>query len=85
MTDLKKIIRDGNIIIGKDVVLKKLRAGEISQVFVVKNCPTDVLAELNHMKSISEFDLVQTEYTNRELGVLCKKPFSIAIIGIPKA
>ena len=85
MTDLKKLIREGNIILGTDVVLKRLKKGEISTVFVAKNCPAEVLVQLEHYHKVSTFELEKTELTNKELGVLCKKPFSIVLIGVPKA
>ena len=81
-TEIRKLLRDGKLVIGSELVLKGLKKKEISRVFLCSNYPKDKLAELETLKGVSDFEMETLNITNEQLGVLCKKPFSIAIIGV---
>jgi large subunit ribosomal protein L30e len=83
-TELKKLIRDGKTVVGTDVVLKKLKAGLITKVYVASNVAAPTMKELSYLQSLAGFDVENTGLTNEDLGVLCKKPFSISVIGVVK-
>ena len=82
--EIRKLLRDGVLVIGTDVVLKGLKKGHITKVFVAKNCAQDTLEELDYCQKLATFEVEKTDMTNEELGVLCKKPFSISVIGVVK-
>ena len=83
-TEILKLLRDGNLIIGNDVVKKMLKVGKISKVFLAKNCSDEMRSEITYYKKLSTFDIEECEMTNEELGELCKKPFSISVLGVTK-
>ena len=69
--DIKKATEAGNLIIGTTQVTKKAKQGKIARILLSSNCPESVKADLSAYS-------VDVE----ELGVICKKPFSISVLGI---
>ncbi len=82
LEDLKKNILSGNVTIGSDTVLKSLKQGKLSTVFLASNCASKIREEIEHLAQISNTPLVILTLNNEELGVLCKKNFFVATIGI---
>ena len=82
--EIKRLLKTDEIIIGTDRTLKNLRRGHISRVFTASNCNQKVKADLIDYSRISNAELVELQYANEDLGVVCKKPFSISVISILK-
>ena len=82
--ELRKLMETKKVIVGTDRVIKQLKLGKISKVFLTVNCPEDVKADVGAFAKISKTEVVQLDIPNDELGVVCKKPFSISIAGIIK-
>lgn len=80
--EIKKNLETGKLIIGTQLTMKNLKLGNLQKVFVTKNCPADVKNDIMHFSAISGFEVVEVDNTNEELGVVCKKPFSISVIGL---
>ena len=81
----RKAIKEENVIIGTKQVLKNLKLGKISKVYVTSNCPKAVKQDLKNYSSIFDIEVVQLKTPNTELGVLSKKPFSISVLGLKGA
>ncbi len=84
LTELKTVLETKNIVIGAENVLKKIKHGEIKDVFICSNISKSVLDDLNKYSKLAKLNLRQLPQTNEELGVVCKKPFMVSIIGILK-
>ena len=82
--EIKKLLKSDKLIIGSDRVLKAVRASKIEKVFVSANCASSTIDDLEHYVEISNFSLEKLDVSNDELGTICKKPFSVSIIGILK-
>lgn len=82
--ELKKIIKKGNLVIGTELSIKKLKTGAIEKLFYTHNCPAKLKAEIEHYSKINKTEIEELEVNNEELGVLCKKPFSITVLGLAK-
>jgi len=82
MESLKEAIEQGKVIIGADRTLKLLRKGELKEVYLSSNCPKQVKEDIEHYAKLHSIQLFRLKESNEELGVLCKKPFSISVIGI---
>lgn len=82
--DIKKLLTSKKLLIGKDEVLKNIKKGLVHKVYVASNCPGELMGDLKRYLSISSFELLETKVPNDELGTVCKKPFSIAVIGVMK-
>ncbi len=78
--EIRKLLGTDKLVIGTDRVVKLLRAGDLKQVLVASNCKTEVREDVEHLAGDAE--VVALDVTNEELGVFCKKPFNIQVLGI---
>ena len=81
-SDIKKLVAADNVVIGTDETIENLKLGKVQTVVVSSNCPESVVEDINHYAKLSEAEVVVTQYPNEELGVICKKPFSISVLSI---
>ncbi len=79
--EIRKIVKEGKAVIGTSRVVKGLKLGKITKVFITSNCPLKIKKDIKHYAGISGAKVVQLKQPNTELGVLCKKPFSISVLG----
>jgi large subunit ribosomal protein L30e len=84
MKDLKKYLKSEKLVLGTQRVLKNLKTSKLQKVFVSANCPSNVLEDLHKYSKVSKTELVKLDVPNNELGVLCKKPFAVSVIGLLK-
>ena len=84
IAEIKKLLKEDKLVIGTDKVLKGLKSGIISKVFLATNCPAQLKSDIEHYAGISEVEVVDTGLQNEELGDICKRPFSIAVMGLKK-
>ena len=82
--ELRKLIKDKKLLVGTDRTLKALKLGKIEEVFVAANCDAKVKADINHYSKLTKASVSTLKYPNDELGVLCKKPYSISVLGLLK-
>lgn len=82
--EIKKLIKNKNLVIGTEKTLKELKLGKLAKVFVSKNAPESIKADLNKYGKLSKTEVVNLKYDNDEIGEICKKPFSISILGQTK-
>jgi len=80
--ELKNRIQSGQAIIGSSRVVKALQAGKIKTVFMAKNCPIKIRDDLLHYAQLAGAEVVNLEQNNEELGIICKKNFFVAVVGI---
>jgi ribosomal protein L30E len=83
-TEVRALAGTKKLVIGTDRVMDMLKTGKISKVFVTVNCPEAVRESIAKYASLSKAEVVELEIPNDELGVVCKKPFSISIAGVLK-
>jgi len=84
IAEVKKIVKEGKALVGTDNVMKELKLGKLSKVFVTANCPAKVKEDIKHYAKLAKTEVVQLKVPNDELGVVCKKPFSISVLGLRK-
>ena len=75
---LRRAMRTGEVYIGSKRTIKALKDGKAKMVIVAKNCPEDVLEEIER-HSVKK---ITYSGTNMELGAICGKPFSVAALAI---
>ncbi|MBT4935956.1 50S ribosomal protein L30 [Candidatus Woesearchaeota archaeon] len=80
--EIKKQLQEGKVQVGTESVIKGLKKGTLSKVFVAKNCPENVKSDIQHYVQLGNVELVELTMTNEELGVLCKKNFFVSVLGI---
>ena len=81
---IKKAIEGKKAIIGNDETIKEIKKGNVSKVFISSNCPDNVREMYDEYAGISGLEIIQLDYPNDEFATLCKKPFSISVIGLKK-
>ena len=84
IADIKKLLKTDKLIIGTDRVIKGLRKGELTTVYLSSNCPDSVRKEIDHYSKLTEAKVEELKEPNDELGAVCKKPFSISLLGVLK-
>ena len=83
--EIKKNLKSKVLIIGADKALKALKAKELAKIFLASNDPESLVKDVEYYASIVGAEVEKLSMPNDELGVACKKPFSIAAIGMKKA
>jgi len=84
VTELKKILKGENVIVGTERTLKELKRGALERVFVTSNCPASVEQDIDYYARLGNVEKVKLPFPNEELGVICKKPFSISVVSLLK-
>ncbi|MBD3354807.1 50S ribosomal protein L30 [Candidatus Woesearchaeota archaeon] len=82
--EIKKSIKEGNAVIGTNEVIDGLKKSKLAKVYVTSNCPEDIKKDVNYYADFSNADVVNLREKNDELGMICKKPFSISLFGVNK-
>ncbi len=84
LQDVRVLLEKKQLYIGITRTLKALKTGAISKVYVASNTPKDVKDDLSYYTSLSGAQMVTLDEPNTELGVTCRKPFPISVIGVIK-
>ena len=83
-TEIKKLIKAKDLVIGTERTIKNLKLGKVEKIIISSNCAENVANDLNHYTSLNKIETIKVNYLNDELGVICKKPFSISVLSILK-
>jgi large subunit ribosomal protein L30e len=83
-TEIKNLIKSRSIIIGTERTIKGLKLGKIDKVLLSSNCSGRVIDNITHYAALSKVETIKVGYPNEELGVICKKPFSISVLSVLK-
>ena len=79
--EIKRLLKSKKLIIGTERTAKELKLGKLVKVYLSKNSPKSVRADLSHYGKLSSIEVVNLKYSNEEIGEICKKPFSISVLG----
>lgn len=82
---LLKALKENKIIIGTDKSLQLLLTGDIDEVYLASNCPPSVRSKIKSLAESSKVSVTELAQTSEEIGALCKKPFSIAVVSTKKS
>jgi len=82
VAELKKLLAANKAVLGTDETVKLLRQGKIKKVFLASNCNPQVKEDVEQFCKVGSVECVELTQSNEEIGVLCKKPFAISIVGV---
>jgi ribosomal protein L30E len=82
--DIKKNLKTKNLILGTERVIKSLKQGKLSKIFLASNVKEETEQDLKYYSGLSGVELIKLEMPNDELGTYCKKTFSVSVIGLVK-
>ena len=80
--EIKKSIDNKKIVIGLNKTIKNIKQGNISKVYLSNNCPKNIQNDIKRYSKIAKISSVVLNKSNEDLGVICKKPFSISVLSI---
>lgn len=84
ISEIKKALKTKKVILGSEMTLKGLKQAKIQKIYLASNCPATQKRDITHLSKLSKVEIVELKQPNDELGTLCKKPFAISVISIPK-
>ena len=80
--EMKKVLKDGELIIGDRQVKKALLKGNAKMVIVSINASDEIKQDLKRYAELSEIKYYEYPESAKELGYKCAKPFPILSIAI---
>lgn len=84
LAELKKLLKKGTVVIGTKNTLKKLRNNKLEKIWLSSNVPETVKNDILKYSEISNVIVIELPIPNDELGVLCKKQFSVSVASLVK-
>jgi len=82
--EIRALIESKKAVVGTQETIKNLKLGKVAKVYLTANCPDKLKEDVNYYSKLSKAEVVQLNYPNDELGVVCKKPFSISMLSVLK-
>ncbi len=82
--EIKKLLKAGNVILGTEKSMKNLRLGNVKKILLSSNCPAKIEKSISYYAGLNETEMEKLDFPNDELGVICKKPFSISVLAVIK-
>lgn len=76
--EIRKLLGSDKLIIGTDRCMKLLRSGDLKKVILASNAKQQLVEDVQRF----DVEVERLDIPNEELGVYCKKPFNISILGI---
>ena len=83
-TEIKKLLKAGNVVLGTERTLKNLRLGKVEKILLSSNVAEKTEKDVNYYAGISNTEVQKLDIPNDELGIVCKKPFSISVLSVVK-
>ncbi len=82
VAELKKVLESKKAVIGTEETIKLIRQGKIMKVFLSSNCAPQAMDDIKRLCKINNVEIVELAQNNDEIGVLCRKPFAISVVGV---
>ncbi|MEM3154937.1 MAG: ribosomal L7Ae/L30e/S12e/Gadd45 family protein, partial [Candidatus Woesearchaeota archaeon] len=82
VAELKKVLESKKVVLGTDETLKLLRQGKIKKVYITSNCEGNAKEDIERLCKVAEVECVELSQSNDEIGVICKKPFAVSVVGV---
>ena len=82
--EIKKLLGTSSLVFGAKETMKALRSSSVQKVYLATNVQEDLRSDIEHAALVDGVEIVKLDIANDELGVACKKPFSIGVIGLKK-
>lgn len=84
IAEIRKLLKGKGVTVGTKRALKNLKLGKVKRVYLSSNCSEKVSETIQHYAKLSKAEIIHLKYPNDELGLLCKKPFSISVLSVNK-
>ena len=84
IAEVRKLLPTKHLLLGERRVMKFALEGKLKKVFLAKNCKDTLKRDVLRAQALSGLAVEELNVTNEEVGVACKKPYAVAIIGVLK-
>lgn len=82
MKEIRENLETGKLLLGRDETIKSLKNKSLQKVFISKNVDEETKESLEYYADLAKVEIVNTNLNSLDLGTLCKKPFSVSMIGL---
>jgi len=82
--EIRALLADKKLVIGTERTMKLLRLGKLKMIYLSANCADSTKDNIMHFSKLTKTKVKELAYPGNELGVVCKKPFSISVLGVLK-
>lgn len=82
--EIKKLAKSRKLIMGSERAIKLLKNKKAEKIFISSNCPDGARKDIKKYCSLSGASCIELRQNNEELGMLCKRPFSVAVASVIK-
>ncbi len=79
---LKVKVTEDKVVVGSKEVLRGLRLGTLSVVYLASNAPAKARDDIKVFANHTGIKVIELTFNNEELGVFCKKNYFIGAIAI---
>lgn len=86
MVDVNKVIqsvvKSGRAFYGSNQAAKAAKSGRIVALILPSNCPTESRKKVEKYAAQSSVPVINYAGTGRDLGIACRKPFSVSALAV---
>lgn len=75
---IRKLSETGKLTYGSEKTMKEVRSGNITKIFI-SSTPDPKAKKFFERHKI---EIISSNTSSKDLGIACKKPFSISIVGV---
>ncbi|RLG89550.1 MAG: 50S ribosomal protein L30e [Thermoprotei archaeon] len=79
---IRTIIRTGKVVLGSKRSIKLVKLGKAKAIVIASNVPSNIRSDIEYYAKLSHIPIVEYPGTNMELGAICGKPFSVAVLTV---
>jgi ribosomal protein L30E len=81
---IREMLKEDRLVIGSRAVMRELHKGNLEQIFIASNASAKIEGDLISHANAVKCPVQKLSIPNDELGMVCKRQFSIAAVGIKK-
>lgn len=81
LVELRKALKEKGLVFGEREIISRLKNGRLKRVFIASNCKESLARDVMYYSKLGKIGVIKLDKTNEEVGTLCKKPFSISVLG----
>ncbi|MCL5430648.1 MAG: 50S ribosomal protein L30e [Candidatus Marsarchaeota archaeon] len=81
-TNIRLAVDSGKVALGLNKVVDSIREDTAKLVIVASGNRSDIIDDINHVTKVSGTKLVVFDGNSMELGAVCGKPYSVAVLSV---
>lgn len=82
--EIVSAVEEDEAFIGTEETIKNLKKGDVKKVFMSLNVPKDIEEDIEYYSEDQDVEIIDLDLSNKELGTICRKPFSISVLSMSK-